>query len=442
MQVSVETTQGLERRMTVAVPAERVEKEVENRLKTLSRTAKLAGFRPGKVPIKVITSKYGPQVRQEVLDEVTQRSFQEAVIQEKLQLAGSPRFEAHPSETGKDFEFTAVFEVFPGVKLAPVDKLKIDKPVAEITEKDVDNMLQKMRMQRATWEVVERPAALDDQVMIDFKGTIDGKDFTGNEGKNIPLVIGSGHFIASFEEQLVGAKAGDDLTVMVTFPDDYHIKEVAGKPASFAIKVHTVSAPVLPDIDDEFIRSYGVKEGGMEALRREVMEGMTQEMKQVIKSKIKSQVMDQLYAANPLELPKSLLEREIINLMNQARSTLINQGVKPNDVQLERDMFEERAKRKATLGLLLSEIIKDNNFKAEAPQVRQEIENIASTYDDPQEVIKWYYADRSRLSSIESVVLEDRVVEWVLELASVTEIRYTFDDIMKNRQADQAYILP
>jgi len=435
MQVSVELTNGLERRMTVAVPAERVDKEVENRLKTLSRTAKLAGFRPGKVPMKVITSKYGPQVRQEVLDEVTQRSFQEAVMQEKLHLAGRPRIEPRLNESGKDLEYTAVFEVFPGIKLAPIDKIKIDKPVAEITEKDVDNMLQKMRKQRAGWDAVERPAALDDQVMIDFKGTIDGKEFEGNEGTNVPLILGSKRFIEGVEEQLLGVKAGDELSIKVTFPEDYHVKDLAGQPASFTIKVHAVSAPVLPEIDDEFISSYGVKEGGLEALRREVREGMTLEMEQVIKDKIKTQVMDQLYAANPLELPKTLVTNEIVNLMNQAHRTMVNQGLKPDQIHLERDMFEEPGRRRATLGLLLAEIIKDNNFKAEAPKIRQAIENIAATYDDPQEVIKWYYADRNRLSQIESVVLEDHVVEWILANAAVAEARTTFDDIMKDRAA-------
>jgi trigger factor len=435
MQVSVEATNGLERRMTVAIPAERVEKEVENRLKTLSRTAKLAGFRPGKVPMKVIASKYGHQVRQEVLDEVTQRTFQEAVMQEKLQPAGRPRIEPRLTETGKDFEYTAVFEVYPGIKLAPIDAIKIDKPVAEITETDVDNMLQKLRKQRIGWQVVERPAALEDQVMIDFKGTLDAKEFAGNEGKNVPLILGSRSFIAGFEEQLLGTRAGDELTIDVTFPEDYHVKDLAGQSVSFAIKVHSVSAPVLPEIDEEFIRSHGVKEGSLEAMRREVKDGMILEMEEVIKGKVKTQVMDQLYTSNPLELPKALVEGEIINLMNQARTTLINQGGKPDDIPLERDMFEARARRRAALGLLLSEIINDNKFKAEASKIRQAIENIASTYDDPQEVIKWYYADRDRLSQIETIVLEDQVVEWILAHAAITETSTTFDEIMKDRQA-------
>ena len=247
--------------------------------------------------------------------------------------------------------------------------------------------------------------------------------------------MGSRSFIAGFEEQLLGTRAGDELTIDVTFPEDYHVKDLAGQSVSFAIKVHSVSAPVLPEIDEEFIRSHGVKEGSLEAMRREVKDGMILEMEEVIKGKVKTQVMDQLYTSNPLELPKALVEGEIINLMNQARTTLINQGGKPDDIPLERDMFEARARRRAALGLLLSEIINDNKFKAEASKIRQAIENIASTYDDPQEVIKWYYADRDRLSQIETIVLEDQVVEWILAHAAITETSTTFDEIMKDRQA-------
>jgi len=435
MQVSVEATNGLERRMTVAVPAERVEKEVENRLKSLSRTAKLAGFRPGKVPMKVITSKFGPQVRQEVLDEVTQTSFQEAVIQQKLRPAGRPHIESRPAESGKDFEYTAVFEVFPGIKLAPLKNLKIEQPIAEITAADVDNMLEKMRKQRVVWQPVERPAQLEDQLVIDFKGTIDGKDFDGNEGKNVSLVLGSKHFIEGFEEKLLGAKTGDEIGMELTFPDDYHGEKLAGQRVHFDVRVQSVSAPQLPEIDAEFARSYGVKESGIEALRQEVRDGMALEMKQVINDKIKTQVMDNLYTANPLELPKALLEAEIANLVRQTRDTLKNQGAKSDDIQLDRAMFEGRAKRRVSLGLLVSEIIKDNNFKAEAARIRKAIENIASTYDDPEEVIKWYYADRSRISHIESMVLEDQVVDWIMENASVTENKTTFDEIMKDRRA-------
>jgi len=435
MQVSVEATDGLERRMTVAVPAERVEKEVENRLKSLSRTAKLAGFRPGKVPMKVITSKFGPQVRQEVLDEVTNKTFQEAIIQEKLQPAGRPRIEPRQSESGKDFEYIAIFEVFPGIKLAPLSNIKIEKPVAEISEVDVDNMLEKMRKQRVEWQPAERPAQSEDQLVIDFRGTIDGEDFEGNEGKNITLVLGSKSFIEGFEDQLTGVKAGDEVSVEVTFPEDYHAKKLAGQRARFDVTVHSVSAAHLPEMDEEFARSFGVKDGGLESLRHEVREGMGLEMEQVIREKTKSQVMDSLYTANPLELPKALLEGEITNLIAQTRNTLKNQGAKVDEIKLERDMFEERARRRVSLGLLVSEIIKDNDFKAEAPKVREAVEKIAATYDDPQEVVKWYYSDRNRLSHIESIVLEDQVVDWVMKNASVTENKTTFDDIMKDRQA-------
>lgn len=435
MQVSVEATKGLERRMKVAVPAERVEKEVENRLKSLSRTAKLAGFRPGKVPMRVITSKFGPQVRKEVLDEVTQRSFQEAVHQEKLQLAGRPQIEFRPSASGQDFEYTAVFEVYPGIKLAPLSTIKIEKPVAEITEADVDNMLEKMRKQRIEWQPAARAAQLEDQLVVDFRGTINGVDFQGNTGNNIAIVLGSKAFIEDFEQQLIGVKAGDETTVNVTFPDNYQAKNLAGQRALFEVKVHSVSEPRMPEIDAEFIRSFECKADSLEGFRQEVREGMTVEMEQVLKDLTKSQVMDQLYSINPLELPKALLEAEIANLMKQTRDTLKSHGAKVDEVTLSQDMFEERARRRVSVGLLMADIVKNNNFKVQASKVREAIEKIASTYDDPAEVISWYYADRSRLGSIESLVLEDQVIDLILTSASITENKMTFDDVMKRRQA-------
>jgi len=435
MQVSVETTNGLERRMTVAVPADRVEREVENRLKSLSRTAKLAGFRPGKVPMKVISSKYGPQVRKEVLDEVMQQSFQEAVMQEKLQPAGSPRIESRLSESGKDFEYTAVFEVYPGIELTPLNNIEIQKPVAEITESDVDNMLEKLRKQQVEWRAAERPAELEDQIVIDFRGTIDGKDFEGNEGNDVSLVLGSGSFIADFEKQLVGTKTGDRKTVELTFPDDYRAKDLAGQKAQFDVMVHSVATPHLPEIDENFIRSYGVKGDGIDALRQEVRESMATEMEQAVHELIKAQALDKLHAANPIDVPQALVDAEIANQMTQTRNNLMNQGVTPDQIKLERGMFEERARRRVAFGLLVSEIVKQQNFKADAPRVRQKIEWLAASYDQPEEVIKWYYADRNRLSQIETAVLEDQVVDWILEHATVTENTTTFDDIMKERQA-------
>ena len=435
MQVSVKTTSSLERRMTVALPAERVDKEVENRLKSLSRTARLPGFRPGKVPMKVIIGKYGPQVRQEVLDEVTQASFQEAVVQEKLKPVGRPQIESRQFEPGKNVEYTAVFKVFPGVRLAPLKNIKIERPVAVVTEQDVDNMLQKMRIQRVQWQPAGRPAQEQDRLIIDFRGTIDGEAFDGNEGNNVPFVMGSKTFMDGFEERLLGAKAGDEITMELTFPDNYHAKKLAGKLARFGVKIQSVSAPHLPEMDAEFVRSFGVNEGDLAALRREVKEGMVLEMEQVISDKTKAQVMEQLYTANPLELPKALLESEISSLINQTRNTLKNQGMNTKELQLDRAMFEDRARRRVTLGLLVSEIIKDNNFKADAAKVRQTIEKMAATYDQPDEVIKWYYGNRDRLSQIESQVLENQVVDWILENATVTEKNTVFEEVMKDRKA-------
>lgn len=435
MQVSVETTSGLERRMKVAVPAEQVEKEVENRLKSLSRTAKLAGFRPGKVPMKVISTKYGPQIRQEVLDEVTQRSFQEAVMQEKLQPAGNPRIESRTSESGKDFEYTAVFEVYPSIELVPLDKIEIEKPVAEIADSDVDNMLEKMRQQRIEWRAAERPAELKDQVVIDFKGTIDGEDFDGNTGNDVSLVLGSGSFIAGFEEQMLGTKPGDRKIIEVTFPDDYRDKKLAGQKVQFDVMVHSVATPHLPEIDEEFLHSFGVEGKGIEALRQEIRESLVTEMELAVHELIKKQTLDKLHEANPIELPQALVDAEIANQMTQTHNNLIKQGVTSDQIKLERGMFEERARRKVAIGLLVTEILKEQKFRADAPRVRQKIEWLAASYDQPEEVIKWYYGDRNRLSQMESIVLEDQVVDWILEHATVTENTTTFDDIMIQRRA-------
>ncbi len=337
MQVSVETTDGLERRMKVTIPAEEVDKEVEKRLKSLSRTVKMKGFRPGKVPLRVIASQYGPSVRQEVLSELTQNSFREAIAQENLRLASMPHIEPQAVEPGENFEYTAVFEVMESFDVAPVKDIKISRPVAEITEQDVDDMLENLRRQRAQWQDVDRPAQEGDRLIIDYRGTIDGEPFEGNEGQQVPIVLGEGKFIAGFEEQLSGAKAGDDVTVEVTFPDDYHAKELAGKQARFEVHVHGVAESVLPEMDEDFVRGYDVPSGDLNELRQEVRKSMEDELEQTMREKIKQQVMDGLLAANPIQLPQAQVEEQIDLLMNQMRENLQRQGINFGDVELKRE---------------------------------------------------------------------------------------------------------
>jgi len=429
MQVSVEATGTLERKMTVAVPAERVDQEVQKRLQSLSRTVKLPGFRPGKVPAKVVASKYGASVRQEVMDEVTRSSFYEALSAEKLQPAGMPVFEPKPSEDTDSLEYTATFEVFPEVKLTSFDGVAVTTPAAEITEADIDGMIEKMRRQRVEWQAVERASQAEDQLVIDFVGTIDGEKFEGGEGDNVTLVLGSGSFIPGFEDQLIGVSKGDETTVKVTFPEDYQSAEVAGKEAQFAVTVQSVSEAKLPEIDEEFAVNYGID--SLDDLRGELRKSMQYELDQAVKGKTKQAVMDMLFEKNPLDLPKSLVDEEINALMNQMKNNLKNQGVQVDALNLDGKMYEDQARRRVTLSLLISEIVKANDIKASPEKVRETVEAVASTYDTPDEVVKWYYAERERLGQIESVVLEELVVEWVLGQIEVEEQPTAFDALME-----------
>lgn len=428
MQVSVETTGALERKMTVAVPVERVEQEVQRRLQSLARTVKLPGFRPGKVPAKVMASKYGPKVRQEVVDEVTRSSFYEALSKEKLLPAGLPVFEPLPAAESDNLEYIATFEVFPEVVLASFEGVSIEQPVAEITDTDIEGMIDKMRRQRVEWQAVERAAQLEDQLMIDFVGTIDGEKFAGGEGSNVALVLGAKAFIPGFEDQLTGASKGDKKVVNVTFPEDYQSAEVAGKEAQFTVTVQTVSEPKLPEVDEAFAKNYGID--GLDELRGELRKSMRYELDQAVKGKRKQAVMDLLFEKNPLELPKSLVDDEIDALMKQMKNNLRNQNVQVEALELDGKMYEEQARRRVTLSLLISGIVKENGIKATPEKVRETVESVASTYDTPEDVVKWYYAERERLGQIESVVLEELVVEWVLTQIQIEERPTSFEKLM------------
>ncbi len=429
MQVSVEATGVLERKMTVAVPVERVNQEVQRRLQSLARTVKLPGFRPGKVPAKVMASKYGPKVRQEVVDEVTRASFYEALSKEKLQPAGLPAFEPLSAADNSNLEYVATFEVFPDVTLASFEGVSIEKPAVEITGEDIDGMIDKMRRQRVEWQVVERAAQTEDQLIIDFIGTIDGEKFEGGEGDNVTLVLGAGAFIPGFEEQLTGALKGDEKELNVTFPEDYQSAEVAGKEARFAVTVQTVSEPKLPEVDEEFSKNFGID--SLDDLRGELRKSMQYELDQAVKGKGKQAVMEMLFEKNPLELPKSLVDDEVNALMKQMKNNLRNQGVQVDGLELSGNMYEEQARRRVTLSLLISEIVKANEIKASPEKVRETVESVASTYDSPEDVVKWYYAERERLGQIESMVLEELVVEWVLTQIQVDEQPTSFEKLME-----------
>ncbi|MCG6900711.1 MAG: trigger factor [Gammaproteobacteria bacterium] len=408
MEVSVESTGGLNRRMTVKVPAERVEQEVESRLKSMSQTVRLAGFRPGKVPRKVIEQKYGKQVRHEVVDQVINSTLQDALSQEGLRPAGYPNIEPGEPQAGQPLEYVATFEVFPELTSDINYGFSVVRPIVEIVADDVQEMLENLRKQRATWNVVERAAITGDQVTIDFEGTVEGAAFAGNKAEKMPVVLGSGSMIPGFEEQLINVSAGEEKTIDITFPDDYPSTEVAGKASKFNVKVHSVSETVLPEIDEEFARAFGVAQGGVPALTTEIRNNMERELKGLVKSKMKSQVFEGLLQDNPVEVPESLVESEIKELQRQ-------EGKQGLDVSTLRESAIKRLK----LGVIVSEIAKRNQIHLDPDRVRELVETIASSYEKPEEVVQWYYGNQEMLSGVQSAVIEEQVVEWIVEHSGI-----------------------
>ncbi len=423
MQVSVENTSTLERRMTVQIPAERVDSAVQSRLQSMARTVRLDGFRPGKVPFKVVERKFGPQVRLETLGEVISSTYQEAIQQQNLRPASDPNIEPPKGGSGENVEYVATFEVYPDFEPAPVTDIKVSRPMAEVSDADIDGMLEKLRKQRGSWEEVDRAAEMGDRVIIDFEGTIDGESFSGNKASNVPLELGSKTMIDSFEDQLVGVKADDERTIEVTFPADYSFADVAGKQARFAIKVHKVAAASLPELNDEFANTFGIAEGGLEGLRAEVRKNMERELSQTVKNKVKRQVFDALLEQNAIEIPKALADSEIDALIKQAQQ----QGMQAKD----RAAYENEASRRVALGLIIGELVKRNQIQVDPERVRSEVENIAASYEKPDEVVQYYFSNREALAGVQSYVMEDTVTDWILEQAQVTEEAATFDSVMQ-----------
>ncbi|UAW97040.1 trigger factor [Halopseudomonas nanhaiensis] len=432
MQVSVETTSGLERRMTVGIPAERIENEVNKRLQQTASRARVDGFRPGKVPMSVIRKRFGGSARQEVIGEVIQSSFYEAVMQEKLNPAGAPSVEPKQLEEGKDFEYVATFEVYPEVKLADFSAISVERVESDVTDADVEKMLDILRKQNTSFENVDRAAQDGDQLTVDFTGRIDGEAFQGGTASNTQIVLGSGRMIPGFEDGLVGAKAGESRTLSVTFPEDYQNLELAGKAAEFEVMVHAVAEPALPELNDEFFARFGVEEGGLEGFRAEVRKNMERELRQAIKSKTKTQVMDGLLATNDVDVPKSLISSEIDRLRQQAVQQFGGANIKPE--QLPAELFEEQAKRRVSLGLIVAEVVKQNDIKPDNDRVRSMVEDLASAYQEPQQVINWYYQNEQQLAEIQSVVLEEQVVDTVLQKAKVTDKQVAYEDAVKPAQ--------
>jgi trigger factor len=436
MQANLENLSTLERRLSVAVPMAEIDQEVDTRLKRLSRTVRMHGFRPGKVPMKVVAQTYGPQVRQEVLGDTLQRTFGEAVREQNLKVAGYPKFEPKPiGEGASDFEYSATFEVYPEVQLGDISGTKVTRPQLTVGDAEVDRTIEIMRKQRVTFDTAERAAGNGDRVTMSYRGTIDGVEFQGGKAENQQVILGEGRLLADFENALVGMKAGDSKSFELKFPDDYHGKDVAGKTATFEVSVSEVGAPKLPEIDAEFAKSLGVADGDIGKMRGEIKANLEREVASRLKSRVKDQVMQALLDATKVEVPKSLVSGEMERLRELTRQDFAARGLQmKDDMPLPAEMFEKQAERRVNLGLILAEVVRANQLQAKPEQVRAIVEEQAQSYENPQEVVRWYYQSPERLREIESMVLEDNVVEWALNNAQVEDTTVAFDELMGNRQ--------
>lgn len=421
---------SLERNINLSVPAVEIESEIQARLKRLARTVKMQGFRPGKVPISLVTKQYGFQVRQEVVTDSVNKSFSDAVRAQNVRVAGMPRFAAaNTGQNADSFEFTATFEVYPEVKLASLAGRKLNKEVAEVADSDVDNTLETLRKQRANFEKVEREARKGDFLVIDFNGTLDGVPFEGGKAENFGVVLGEKRLLPDFEAALEGVKPGESKTFDLTFPADYK-EDLAGKTVQFAVTVKLVNEARLPEINAEFAKMLGVADGNVEQMRSEIKQNLEREAKKRMQAKLKEQVMDALIETTPVELPRSLVGMEIARLQEGAKKDLESRGMTTKDMSLPTELFVDRAEKRVKLGLILSELVRQQNLLAKPEQVRAMIEELADSYEEPAQMIKWYYSQPERLAEVEAVVAEENVVNWCAAQMDVVEQKTTFDALM------------
>jgi len=428
MQVSVETLNDLERRVTVQVPAERVTKEIQDRLVAMSRKVKVAGFRPGKVPLKIMQRMYGNQVRYEAVSELMEHSLRDALAQEKLNPLGSPNIEPRVLEEGQALEYSATFEVIPEFEPSGFENIKVERPVAEVTEEDVDRMIENLRQQRTIWTAVERPARDGDRVRFDFEGKIDGQDFAGNKGENNQIVLGGKNLLPDFEAQLIGLSPGAETEFDLTFPQEYQAAEVAGKTAHFQVKLHGVEEAHLPELDEAFAAGFDIKEGGVPALRQALRENMERELRDGIQAATKRQVMQGLLDSNVIPLPQVLIGAEVEHLADQLRFPPGKDNEKIQ--QLKSQLFETEARRRVALGLLISKLAASQDIQVDEQRVQARLDAFASTHEEPAEVLRYYEQTPNALENVRALVLEDQIVDWVLERAQVTEKASTFAEIM------------
>lgn len=428
MQVSVEKTSELSRKMTVSVPEEVVQEKMAARLKSLAREVKIDGFRPGKVPPHVVKKLYGERVRSEIAGDLIQSTYYQALQDQDLKPAGYPHI--HPSDEVEGFKYTAIFEVYPDISLQDVNQLEVQRPLASVNDSDVDAMIEKLRSQHKKWNEVERAAQEHDRITITFSGSAEGENFTDGKVENYSVEIGSNQMISGFEDNLIGLAPGSNKIFTVSFPENYGNAKLAGKAAEFDVDVVKVEEPMLPEIDEAFIKAYGIEDGTLDAFRSDVRNTMERELEQALRGKLKNAVMDALYQTIQVTIPNSLVDEEVENLMKPYKENAKKKKIKLEDLQLPRDIFEEQAKRRVALGLILGEVIQQNSIKLDDSKVRSVIEDMSKSYERPQDVIDWYYADEKRLNDVQQMVLEDQAVDWLLAQAKVTDQSMNFSDVM------------
>ncbi len=432
MQNNQETQSALERRIDMSVPIAEIEKEVEARLKRMAKTVKMPGFRPGKVPMKMVAQNYGAQARSEAIGAAVERAFGEQLREQQLRIAGNPRIEPKDAANDGELAFSAVFEVYPTIVLGDLSTQKVERPSLELTDAEVDKTIEVLRRQRTTFEPAERAVESGDRVTVDFNGRKDGEEFQGGQATDFPFVVGAGAMLKDFEAAAVGMKAGESKTFDMTFPEDYHAEHLAGQAVQFDIAIKRVEAPKLPEVDADFARALGVADGDVAKLREEVKNNLQREVKRRIQARVKEQVMDALLAANPIEVPKALVESESRQLAENAKRDLEMRGMNAKDIPVQPAWFAEQAERRVKLGLIMAELVKENELFAKPEQVKALVEEMAESYEDPSELVRWYYSQPERLAQAEAVVIEDNVVEWVVSKVETSDKDITFDELMGN----------
>ncbi|CRH28466.1 trigger factor [Pantoea ananatis] len=428
MQVSVETTQGLGRRITITVASDSIESAVKKELVDVAKKVRIDGFRKGKVPMNIVAQRYGASVRQDVLGDLMTRNFVDAIIKEKINPAGAPNYVPGEYTEGQDFTYAVEFEVYPEVELKGLENIEVEKPQVQVTDADVDTMLETLRKQQANWIETDAAAGAEDRATIDFTGSVDGEEFEGGKASDFVLAMGQGRMIPGFEEGVVGHKAGETFTIDVKFPDDYHAENLKGKDAKFEIVLKKVETRELPELTEEFIKRFGVEEGSVDGLRAEVRKNMERELKGAIRIRVKTQAIDGLVDANPIDVPAALIDSEIDVLRRQAAQRF--GGDEKQALELPRELFEEQAKRRVVVGLLLGEVIRTHELKADEDRVKVLIEEMASAYEDPQEVIEFYSKNNELMNNMRNVALEEQAVEAVLAKAKVSEKETNFQELM------------